>query len=47
MEGEVNSYLVIGAGLGLAVCISLGFVMWMLAAISAICDEREGTRDAK
>ena len=42
-----NGYLMIGAGLGFAVCMGVVFVMWMLAAISAICDEREGVRDAK
>jgi hypothetical protein len=47
MEGIGNGYLVIGAGLGIAACIGIGFVMWMLAAISAICDENEGVRDAE
>jgi hypothetical protein len=47
MEGIGNGYLVIGAGLGLAACIVIVFVMWMLAAISAICDEEECVRDGK
>jgi hypothetical protein len=46
MEGIENSYLVIGAGVGLVACIGLIFVMWILAAISAICDDCEGVRDA-
>jgi hypothetical protein len=46
MDSIGNAYLVIGAGLGLAACLGIGFVMWMLAAISAICDESEGVRDA-
>jgi hypothetical protein len=45
MEEIRQGYLVIGAGLGIAALMGLGFVMWMLAAISAICDDREGVRD--
>jgi hypothetical protein len=45
MEEIRQGYLVIGAGLGIAALVGLGFVMWMLAAISAICDDREGVRD--
>jgi hypothetical protein len=46
MQDVGNGYLVIGVGLGMALCIGLGFVVWMLAAIAAICDEGEGVRDA-
>jgi hypothetical protein len=46
MEGDSNTYLLIGAGLGIVICIGLFLVMWMLAAISAICDDCEGVRDA-
>jgi hypothetical protein len=46
LEEIGNGYFVIGAGLGLAACIVIVLVMWILAAISAICDEEEGVRDA-
>lgn len=47
MGGISNAYLLIGAALGFAACVGLVFVMWMLAAISAICDDCEGVRDVK
>jgi hypothetical protein len=45
MEGIEQVYLVIGAGIGLVVCLVLAFLGWCLGAISAISDDREGVRD--
>jgi hypothetical protein len=45
MEGIEQVYLVIGAGIGLVVCLGLAFLGWCLGAISAISDDREGVRD--
>jgi hypothetical protein len=40
-----QGYLLVGAGIGLVVCLGLGFLGWCLGAIAAISDEREGVRD--
>jgi hypothetical protein len=45
MEDIGPNYLLIGAAIGLLVLVGLGFLMWTLAAISAICDDLEGVRD--
>lgn len=45
MEGIGQINLLLLAGIGLLALSGLLFLVWILAAISAICDDLEGVRD--
>lgn len=45
MEGIGQINLLLLVGIGLLALSGLLFFVWMMAAISAICDDLEGVRD--